>query len=163
MKAQQIVLFGGIALLFILLSGFTNGTVSVDLSELVAQYGSDNVQRLQSVANALAAQGLSTTTIKYCLAQVLQETGLFTENPNYHATDTLNNYAGISNSNGSLKGYANVNDFVTDYIRILNKAPNYPVEAITIDDFNARLKGNGYYADSETTYGNNLNYYYGLL
>ena len=162
MKGQQIVLYGGIILLFILLSGFTESS-SVDLSGLVAQFGADNVQRLQNVANVLSGQGLTSEQVKYCLAQILQETGLFTGNPNYHATDALNNYAGISNSDGSLKQYSSINDFVTDYIRVLNLSPYYPIEAITIGDFNARLKGNNYYADSETTYGNALNYYYDLL
>lgn len=163
MKGQQIVIYGGIIVLFMLLSGFAKSSGAVDLSGLIAQYGSDNVQRLQNVTNVLSTSGLSVEQLKYLLAQILVETGLFTGNPNYHATDTLNNFAGISNSDGSLKQYASINDFVTDYLRILNKAPFYPIEAITVDDFNARLKGNHYYTDSETTYGNNLNYYYSLL
>ena len=84
MKGQQIVLVGGVVLLFLLLSGFTGGN-AIDLSGLVTQFGADNVQRLQNVANVLSAQGITGEQLKYCLSQVLQETQvLFTGNPNYH-------------------------------------------------------------------------------
>lgn len=96
------------------------------------------------------------------LCQILQETGLFTSNPNYNATDNDLNYAGIS-SGGNLKQYNSISDFVTDYIRVLNLPPNTPIDATSITDFNTRLKANGYYTDSATTYGNNLNAYYNIL
>lgn len=161
MKGQTVAL---IAIGALLIFTLTAAKPAIDLSYLNDNYGADNVARLQSVANALSAQGITGDTLKYCLAQILQETGIFTQNnANYHATDMLNNYAGISNSDGSLKSYPNVSAFVTDYIRILNKPDGYPVDAVSIDDFNARLKYNGYYTDNAGTYGNNLRIYYNLL
>jgi hypothetical protein len=157
-KAQQILLFGGLALLAVVLMSAGN-TSGIDLSGL-GDAGA--ISRLQGVLNALASQGATTQQLKFMAAQMLQETGLLTDNPNYHATDTLLNYAGIS-SNGSLRGYNSLSDFATDYISVLSQGPNYPIQASSISDFNTRLKANGYYTDSAVTYGNNLNYYYNLL
>lgn len=159
MKGQGVIIGIAAVLLFVLL---TSAKPAIDLSPLSGQFGADNVARLQSVANALSANGISGDTLKYCLAQILQETGLFTNNPNYVATDQRNNYAGISSGSG-YKVYNNVNDFVVDYLRVLNLPNAYPIDAVSIDDFNQRLKLNGYYTDSAVTYGNNLNYYFNLL
>lgn len=158
MKSSTVIIAGGLLVLLL----FISTPKAVDLSSLSDSYGSDNTQRLQNVGNVIAGYGISGDTLRYMLAQILQETGLFTSNPNYHATDDLNNYAGIS-SNGSLKGYNSINDFVTDYIRVLSLPNNYPIQATSITDFNNRLYANGYYTDSPTTYGNNLTYYFNLL
>ena len=160
------VLYIGAGALFLILFLKSNSsgaaTSTFDLSSFNDTYGSDNVQRLQTVLNALVAAGYSGATLQFMLSQILQETGLFTSNPNYNATDNDNNYAGIS-SGGSLKQYNSVNDFVSDYISVLSQSPNYPIQATSITDFNNRLKANGYYTDSQTTYGNNLTYYFNLL
>ncbi len=154
---------GGGVLLLLLLSNKANAK-NVNLDLLTGRFDADDIDRLQKVQNALAQRGLSTQQIKMLLSQVLQETGIFTaSNANYHATDQLNNYAGISNANGSLRSYNTIDDFVTDYLRVLNLPSHYPIQAVDIVDFNNRLKANGYYTDNKNTYGNNLNYYYNLL
>lgn len=161
MKGQGILLIIAGGLLLVVL---TAARPAIDLSYLSDAYGADNVARLQKVANALSAQGITGETLKYCLAQILQETGIFTQsNANYHATDQLNNYAGISNADGSLRAYPDVAAFATDYIRVLNKSDGYPVDAVSIDDFNARLQLNHYYWPITATYGTDLNIYYNLL
>lgn len=164
MKGTQIALFGGLALLLIIVSAFSGSASSIDLSSLAAQYGSDRVQRLQGLANVLSYQGLTVEQIKYMLAQALQETGLFVDAWNVNATDVLNNYAGLSYG-GSLNEYATINDFVADWLSstYLNKGPGYPLQATSINDFNNRLVQNHYYTDSPVVYGNALSYYYNLL
>lgn len=165
MKSPNLIYIGAgvLALILILKStGSSAATYSgLDLSYL-SDYGSDDVSRLQSVENELASRGLSDLQIKMMLAQILQETGIFTDQANYNAVDNLHNFAGIS-SNGHLRAYNSVSDFVDDYLRVLNLGGNPPLEAGSIADFNNRLKANGYYTDSKTTYGNNLNYYFNLL
>lgn len=162
MKGGQVAIVVAVAIGLILLSTKTANAGPVDLSSLNDQFGSDRVQRLQNVQNVLSANGLSDLQIKLLLAQILQETGLFTNVWNQNATDNLNNYAGIS-SNGNLKSYPNIQAFVADYLRVLNLPNAYPIDAVSVSDFNTRLKMNGYYTDSATTYGNNLNYYFNIL
>lgn len=148
--------------LFLKSNSGASASSSFDISSLSGTYGSDNVSRLQNVLNGLAAAGYSGLTLQLMLSQILQETGLFTSNPNYNATDNDNNYAGIS-SGGSLKRYNSISDFVSDYISVLSQSPNYPIQATSVTDFNNRLKANGYYEDSQTTYGNNLATYFNIL
>lgn len=164
MNGKEIALIAGAALLLILItSSSANASTDIDMDGLANQFGAERVQRLQSLINAMSAAGMSPMQIKFALAQCLQETGLFTDSWNTHATDVLNNYAGISNSDGSLKAYTSIPAFVSDYIRVLSLPNNYPIQANSISDFNTRLKANGYYTDSAVTYGNNLNYYFNLL
>lgn len=153
---------GGVALL-LLVSSKAKANDVFNLQDLASRYDQENIDRLITVENALYNYGLTDLQIKFLLAQVLQETGLFTDHPNYHATDVLNNYAGLS-LGGSLNSYSNVADFVDDWLSpvYLDKG-HYPLQATTIDDFNTRLKQNNYYTDSAVTYGNNLRYYFNLL
>jgi hypothetical protein len=159
MKGQTIAVIAGGILLLLLVSKRAG---AVDLSSLNDQFDAGRVARLQGVANELSARGITGDTLKFLLAQILVETGLFTNVANMNAVDNLNNYAGIS-SNGQLRAYGTISDFVDDYLRVLNLPNNYPIQATDINDFNARLKANGYYEDSATTYGNNLVYYFNLL
>jgi len=48
--------------------------------------------------------------------------------------------------------FASLKDWLTDYVRILNKAPNYPLKASSLNDYVNRLKANGYFTDSATNY-----------
>lgn len=147
----------------VLLMSMASGP-SVDLSFLQGQYDSDDIARLQRAANALAAQGVTGDTLNYLLSQVLVETGIFTtSNQNYVATDTRNNFSGITNSDGTFRFYSSAGDWAADYLAVLGHGPYYPIQATSITDFNNRLKQNGYYTDNQTTYGNNLNYYYNIL
>jgi hypothetical protein len=159
------LLVGGIGFFVLLLMKANTGSAAsstFNLSSFNGSYGSNNTARLQNALNALAAQNLSSLQLQMMLAQVLQETGLFTDSPNYNATDNDNNYSGIS-SGGSLKQYGSANDWATDYIRVLSMGNNPPINATNISDFNTYLYANGYYTDSPTTYGNNLTYYFNLL
>lgn len=162
MKGQQIALLAGAAAVLLILTSAKSASGPVDLSSLQGSFDADKIQRLQNVENALSGFGLTTEQMKYLLSQILQETGLFTDVWNQHATDDLNNYAGIS-PGGTLKAYPDLNSFATDYIRVLSLPNSYPILAVSIDDFNNRLKANGYYTDSSGTYGANLDYYYNLL
>jgi flagellum-specific peptidoglycan hydrolase FlgJ len=164
MKVNPLYIIGAAVLTFMLISkkGSAATYDGIDLSSL-SDYGSDDVQRLQNLANELATRGLTDLQIKMMLAQALQETGIFTDSSaNYHAVDAYHNYAGISHG-GTLTAYNSISDFVDDWIRILNFGPARPIDATNILDFNSRLKQNGYYTDSITTYGNNLKYYFNLL
>lgn len=161
-KTNDILIIGGGVLALMLLSKNSFAT-GVNFDSLKSKFNHDDVYRLQVVAEALARAGVDTGRIKMMLAQILHETGIFTDNnKNHRATDQLNNYAGIS-KNGQLKGYNTVDDFVVDYLRVLNLPSHHPIEATNITDFNDRLKANGYYTDSKSNYGNALNYYYNLL
>jgi hypothetical protein len=165
MNSRTLAYIGGAALLLYLLSqsssaGAANSTI-VDLSQFDNSYGADNVQDLQNLLNVLAVNGLTPLQIKMMLSQALQETGLFTNVTNYTAVGN-NNFAGISNSDGSLKTYPDIQTFVNEWINILSSR-NDPLDATNISDFNTRLYANGYYTDSPTTYGNNLTAYFNLL
>jgi len=164
MKPNTILFIGAGVLALLLFSKKAGATTydGIDLSNL-NDYGTDDVQRLQNLANELATRGLTDLQIKMMLAQALQETGIFTDsNANYHAVDSYHNYAGISHG-GTLTAFSSISDFVDDWIRILNFGPAHPIDAANIVDFNSRLKQNGYYTDNINTYGNNLKYYFNLL
>jgi hypothetical protein len=165
MKSGNLLLISGLGLLaLVLMSSKSSGSSTINLDCLRQNYDSADVDRLALVLSSLEGQGLSNEQIKYCLAQILQETGLFTNGyANYKNVDQLKNYAGISASSGGYRSYSTIDDFVQDYLRVLNLPGHYPIEATSIDDFNTRLKANHYYEDSATTYGNNLRYYYNIL
>lgn len=159
------IIFVGIAIAGLLLlsnsaSATNTSSPIVDLSNL--DEGADNIARLQNLEDTLQQNNLTDLQIKMMLAQALQETGLFTNNANYNATDNLNNYAGISNPDGSLMSFPDLQTFVTKWISVLSYN-NDPLGATNIVDFNNRLKANGYYTDSQTTYGNNLQIYFNEL
>lgn len=168
MKGNGLLILGaiGIGAYFVFKSGNANAATTttgiIDLSTFEGDYGDYATSNLQNLQNVLNQQSLTPLQIKFMLSQALQETGLFTDSPNQHAVTQLNNFAGISNADGSLKSYSSITDFVSEWIPLLTKN-NDPLAASTIADFNTRLKANGYYTDSATTYGNNLAYYFNLL
>ncbi len=166
MKRNNLLLFAGMGIAVFFIARSKNASAAtydgIDLNRL-ADYGNDDVHRLSILADELESRGLSDLQIKMLLSQALQETGIFTDNSaNYNAVDNLHNYAGIS-YNGQLAHYNNVSAFVDDWLRVLQKGSNPPLYANNITDFNNRLKANGYYTDSQSTYGKNLTYYYNLL
>lgn len=166
MKSNNLILLAGLGIGAYLLLASNTGSANhtyngLDLSYL-SSYGSDNLTRLENLENELSNRGLSDLQQKMLLAQALQETGIFTDVANYRAVDTLHNYAGIS-YNGQLASYNSISDFVDDWLRVLNKGTQAPIDANNISDFNSRLKANGYYTDSANTYGKNLTYYFNLL
>lgn len=164
MKNDSLILIGLAAVALVWYTSKSTGVAPAGngLASLNDSYGADNVARLQLLLDELNTWGLTREQILYLLSQALQETGLFTDTPNYHATDSLINYSGIS-FNGSLNSYASVHDFAVDWINRVLAFGSFPLQATSISDFNIRLKANGYYTDSSTTYGNNLASYYGTL
>lgn len=161
----------GVLLLLLLKSNNVNaagngsGAISqggLDLSGLADTYGAENVQRLASLYNATLNRGLTDQQILEMLSQALHETGLFTDTPNYKNMDSLHNYAGLTDTSGSYASYANLSDFVDDWLTFLTKNNN-PLGASSLSDFNNRLKANHYYTDNASTYYNALSAYYNLL
>jgi hypothetical protein len=176
-KRNLVLMASAGVLLLLILSSFTgSANMTMDLSQLSATYGAGNVQRLANLYAVLASainpdtgQPLTTTQIQFMLAQALQETGLFTESPNYNNVDNFNNYAGITGNSryaagqGSLyAAYPSISAFVGDWLGLLTQN-NDPLAAASITDFNHRLKMNRYYKDDETIYGNDLQVYYNIL
>jgi hypothetical protein len=146
-------------------SGVAAGN-ALDLSSLNDTENSDAVTAVQNLANVLAANNLTTLQQQLMLSQALFETGLFTDVPNTNAPYNLNNFSGISNSDGSLTSFDSIQDFVTDWIRILSKPPGQPINATGVTDFNNRLIQNGYYAlqpANEAAYLAGLNTYFNML
>jgi hypothetical protein len=142
---------------------------SFDFSELVNSYGPDKVNRLSRLFMAMQNKGLSRLQIQLMLAQALWETGLFTDAPNYNNMDNLNNFAGIGGNSrySALPGqryanYPSLNDFVNDWIYILNFGTS-PIDASSVNEFVNRLKQNGYFEDNTTNYVFGVNTYYNLL
>lgn len=162
MKNNTLLFVGLGVLALVLIPNIVSGKGGFDLSYLNDEYDSNDVQRLQELANELSQRGLSELQIKMMLAQALHETGLFTSLPNYNAMDVKHNYAGISR-NGQISAYNSLSDFVTDWLRVLSLPGAYPIQANDIVDFNNRLKKNGYYEDDKSVYANRLYGYFNLL
>lgn len=140
----------------------------------------DNEQpKLQALEAALIKAGLNMPQLNFALAQLLFETGRFT---NKSAVATLNNnYSGIKwinkpyqvaergsatppsenvglSANSPLRYYAKFKDanaWAKDYVRILNLRSK-PIQATNIDEFALRLGKNGYY---DTTKSNSIAIY----
>lgn len=168
MKDNTLLWVGAGILLLLLLSSATTGAGMFDFSSLIAIYGADRVQRLQNLYQAMQGKGLTNLQMMLMLSQALFETGLFTESPNYTLMDSNNNFAGIKvnsrypNSSNGYAQYPTLDAFVNDWIYVLN-FNNQPINATDVDDFNIRLKENGYYGASATTYDTGLWKYYNLL
>jgi hypothetical protein len=167
MKSNGLLLIGALAVGFFLLSSFTgSATGPIDLSSLTNSYDPALVQRLQNLQSALSAAGLNSMQIQLMLSQSLLETGLFTSVWNQNATDNLNNWAGISNADGSLKSYASLSAFVADYIPLLQKGAD-PIDATSTTDFVNRLYTNCYTGcppqTPQSQYLANINLYYNML
>lgn len=140
---------------------------SFDISSL--PYSADKIARLARLYLAMQGRGLSRLQVQLMLSQALFETGLFTDSPNYNNMDALNNYAGIMGSSryparpGSPYAYyPALTDFVGDWLTVLS-FNNEPINATGPNDFVARLKENGYFTASSTTYGNGVNTYFDML
>lgn len=164
MEFNPLIVIGiGAGLYFLLSDGLNGGNGSLNLDLLTDQYGTAKVSRLKSLLSELDTFNLTLEQKKYLLSQAIHETGLFTSNPNYNAIDNRRNWAGLM-LNGAYKVYNNLHDFIASWISpvYLNKG-SFPLQASSIDDFNTRLKANGYYTDSVVTYGNALRKYYNIL
>lgn len=161
--------------------GATKATIMRSFNPLIAKYGVSRVDSLEGAYSALLDAGLPSGKMKLSLAQVMLETGMFGSSS--HIDTELNNYSGIMWINkpavqkNASKGipfpkregnyfyarFQTPKDWAVDYLRILNRAPGYPLSAASPADFAARLKKNGYYTSSEAAYAKNLAYYNNLL
>lgn len=156
------ILLGITALFVLFVTSKAQGATSFDVSYLASTYGSDSVNRLQTLANTYLSRGLSQEQLKYVLSQDLHESGLFTDVANYHLMDDNNNYAGLTNVGGGYASYSSIGDFVDAHIGFLTKGSN-PLDAVSLYDFNNRLVLNHYYTANSQTYYNDLLNYYNLL
>jgi hypothetical protein len=148
--------------------------------ETFADKGAQNVKYLETVAHALVAATdpntglkLSLTQLRILLAQILQESGLFTSKPNLKLIGTFHNYTGIKGNSkwkaaaGSVYvKYPTVEDYVKDYLRILSLdfGSGKPLESVDPQQFVTRLNVNGYFAKSSLPdYKKNIPVLYDLM
>jgi hypothetical protein len=152
------------------------------------KYGATVANTVLAIFNALAKSGLPLQTIKYCISQIMLETGNL--DPKVSKVSLLNgNYSGITwsgsdaqRATGATKGsprpkdegsnyakYPNVASWAKDYIRILNRKSK-PIAATNISEFASRLAANGYYdtdpvkrPNAIKNYTNSLTTYYNFL
>lgn len=160
-KNEPLVIVGLAVLAFLLLtSAKQNNSLSTLNFDALKQagYDSGDVDLLNEIYTALVNNGsLTDQQLMYCLAQIIHETGLFTDVTNYNAIQQRHNWAGLTGINGYIV-YPNDNAFVNDYLssKFLNKG-SYPLNANNLTDFANRLKSNNFYTDTVTNYLNGLN------
>lgn len=125
----------------------------------------------QQFEKILAAAKIPRHLIPYVIAQVQHETNNFKDKKIFDHNNAsgiifINNPAVQKNAvkgrvlpetKNSSKPYyyakfASLKDWLTDYIRILNRSPNYPLKATSLNDYVTRLKANGYFTDSAQNY-----------
>lgn len=152
---------------------------------LSKKYGIEKSKILTKIYDALKIYGLPVNTIKLALAQVMHETGVFSDK---QKASKVNNFSGIVYSgsadqikNGAIRSnialpkreqngkttiyyaqFPSVLNWSKEYLRILSKGVK-PIQAISPDDFAIRLKKNNYYTDSVENYKKNINFYYNFL
>lgn len=139
--------------------------ISLKLQSLADVYGSDQINRLTSVASALITVGITGDLLLICLSQILQETGLFDGLiANYRLMDNFN-YAGLTDGNGHYNEYADYNEFATDYLNFLNHYPG-ALQAKNVTQFVNALVADPkhkYFTDSPATYIKRVQHFYNIL
>ena len=170
MKSNNLLIIGGIGLLAYLLLNSSNANAegnsapgNLDLSGLTTD--PTDLNHLNQLYFSLQKAGLTNQQILFMLAQCLLESGINTSVANYKRIN-LNNFAGLKDTSGNYKSYANTDDFVADYIDFLTKKAD-PISATSLTDFNNRLQQNCYYGCPPETdpaqYLANLQAYYNQL
>lgn len=184
-----------IAVIFLTLLYYSKGIFnSIDkkksmIKELFTKkYGATVANTVLAIFNSLAKAGLPLQTIKFCISQIMLETGNL--DPKVSKVSLLNtNYSGITwtgseaqRATGATKGsprpkdegynyakYPNVASWAKDYIRILNRKTK-PIAATNLSEFASRLAANGYYdtdpvkrPNAIKNYTNSLTTYYNFL
>lgn len=132
---------------------------------------------LNNIAAGLSNAGVKDPQLNFALAQMLYETGNFTNKSHVAAVD--NNYSGIMFINNPAKQknatrgtafpasegkyyyahFATVKDWANDFVRILS-LNNKPINAIDLKDYVSRLSKNKYFVPN--TGQAFVNYYNGL-
>jgi hypothetical protein len=147
MKGNAPFIWLGAGILALLLvSGAANANTvngDLDLSSLESDYGSDAVNRLNSIYAQLLSRGYSTQQILYMLSQILFESGMFTPSGGNQGLMNQNNYAGLTVVGGGYASYPSVSAFIDAYLGFMTKGSD-PVDANSLNDFNNRLVQNGY-------------------
>lgn len=161
---KKALIVPAIIVVALLLASRTKGSPaggSLNLLDLADRYGTDAINRLNSIYYELVARGYSTEQCLWMLSQILFETGLFTSDANIPLMNR-NNYAGLTTTGGGYASYNSISDFVDAYEGFLTKN-NDPIDASSLADFNNRLVANHYYTENPTVYYNGLLNYYNLL
>jgi len=121
------------------------------------------------VGRLLLYTTFSPTQLPFMLAQVCFETGWFSNT----GAIAYNNYSGIKYTDSGLQlnstpspvmspegdPYAVFNtakDWAIEYVRIISKGTNEPLQATNLTDYVNDLKANGYFTADTTTYLNGL-------
>jgi len=143
-------------------------------------------QKLTMLQDTLIANGLTGSSLKLALAQLLVETGNFSSKSKVATLNT--NYSGIKFINKpyqlATKGspvpaservqpetsaynfYAKFDSpeaWAKDFKRILSLGIKKPLLALSTVEYVKRLKNNRYFGGNEATYLKNINYYFDLL
>ena len=132
---------------------------------------SQNRSNALKFANLFYSIGVPVEKIPFLLAQVAHETGnfkskqllknnnasgiVFANKPNLqkNATNSGDVLPETSDSHPYYYAkFATLKDWAVDYLRILNRGKNKPLEQSTIEGFVAALKANGYFTASEELY-----------
>ena len=148
---------------------------------LLKKYGAVKASKANTVYDAMVKAGLPINILTLAVAQVMHETGVFSGS---QRATSVNNYSGItySGTNEQLatgakksnielpeaKGvfyasYPSAVNWAKDYIRIISRGANKPIQATNPADFAYRLKMNKYYTDSLENYTRNITFYYNFL
>lgn len=170
-------------LLFLSLVSFAKKKYSAMFSNF-----SPSIQsKLNIIASGLSQYNLPEEKLKWIIAQVLFETGLFTRKSNVAINN--NNYSGIkwlnasrqknatkgtevplservSPASSSINFYAKFNsyqDWARDHYRIISTFGTKPITATTLKDYISKLKQNKYFGSSELDYYNGVKKYYDKL
>lgn len=159
---------------------FKLNLMPVNFYPLALKYSQEVADTANIAYQGLQDAGFSAVPLKLAFAQAFHETGAF------KAGNSLvddNNFSGIMfiNKPGIQKNatrgrrfptkegnyyyakFATPKDWAIDLYRILNRPPNYPIQAKNAVDFAHKLKLNKYYTDSELNYTKNVSFYYNLL
>ena len=144
------------------------------------KYGQEAADSANIALQALIDAEFPQEKIKLALAQAMQETGAFKAGINLMND---NNFSGIMYINkpgiqkNATKGrkfptkegnfyyarFASPKDWAVDFLRILNRSPNFPIQATTPKDFVHRLKLNKYFTAPENVYTKNVVFFHDLL
>lgn len=147
---------------------------------ILKKYGDVKARKFKEVEAAVNSLPISKKAKSFVMAQILVETGFFSSKAKVYDLNT--NASGIfytgsaaQIANGATKGtprpaneggnyakFNNLNDWVKEYYRVLNRNA-MPLNASNIVDFGARLKQNNYFTDTLAKYQNNLNFFYKFL
>ena len=157
-----------------------NKKASMFFNNILAKYGTDKRDKLIKVIDALNTLPISKTQLKLLIAQVMNETAMFSSTSNVF--DLNNNASGIlytgstgQKANGAKQGskrmsieggyyakFDTLNNWAKEYYRVLNRGA-LPLRATSAKDFAIRLKQNNYFTAPVSEYSKNLVFFHDYL